>query len=117
MRFRMEIVAITADVEQMFYSFFVAEKDRNYLRFFWHEDNDLNSPLTEYHMCVHVFGNNSSPAIATYGMRRCVESEQYSDQVKEYVTRNFYVDDGLASFPTVSQAIEVLKETQHALQT
>ena len=85
MHFRMESVAIAANVEQMFHSFFVAEKDRDYLRFLWHDDNDLDLPLTDYRMCVHVFGNNSSPAIATYGMRKCIESGDYSDHLREYV--------------------------------
>ena len=117
MKFRREKVAIVADIEQMFYSFYVPESDRNYLRFFWHEDNDMDKDITEYRMCVHVFGNSPSPAIATYGLRKCVQPEKYSDNVKSYVENNFYVDDGLASYSTASQAVSVLKEAQLALWT
>jgi hypothetical protein len=41
MRFRKNAVAITSDVEQMFYQFRVTENHRDYIRFFWYQDNDL----------------------------------------------------------------------------
>lgn len=116
LRFRSEPVAIMADIQQMFYGFYVTEKHRNYLRFFWFRDNDPNKELVEYRMCVHVFGNCPSPAVATYGLRKCVQDIANSGvDVKVFVENNFYVDDGLASFPTASEAVDVLKRTQHVL--
>jgi hypothetical protein len=69
-RFRKELIAITADIQQMFHCFLVREDHRNYLRFLWYRDNNTNNDLVEYRMCVHVFGNSPSPAVATYGLRR-----------------------------------------------
>ena len=68
-------------------------------------------------MCVHVFGNAPSPAVATYGLRRCVENQENDcgAAVREFVRRNFYVDDGLGSFSTPSECVEVLKKTQETL--
>ena len=63
-RFRREAVAITADIQQMFYCFNVSEDHINYLRFLWYKD--LSNSLVEYRMCVQVFGNSPSPAIVTY---------------------------------------------------
>ena len=60
-----------ADVEQMFHNFKVCEPHRDYLRFIWHRDNDVQKPLADYRMTVHVFGNGPSPAIDTYGFRSC----------------------------------------------
>nr|XP_034319596.1 uncharacterized protein LOC117687355 [Crassostrea gigas] len=114
MRFRKEPIAVIADIQQMFFCFRVAEPHRDYLRFFWHQYNDPAQELLEYRMCVHVFGNRPSPAVATYGLRRCVRYD-CSEVVKQFVTRNFYVDDGLASFPSVSEAVNVLKQTQKTL--
>ena len=48
MRFRKEAVAVTVDVEQMFYNFKVDEDHRDYLRFIWHKDNDLSKPLVDH---------------------------------------------------------------------
>ncbi|XP_060078384.1 uncharacterized protein LOC132557875 [Ylistrum balloti] len=117
LRFRKETVAVVADIQQMFFGFYVDECHRDYLRFFWHADNDVDQPLIEYRMCEHVFGNSPSPAVATYGLRRCVEDcgNPCDVDLQEFVTRNFYVDDGLMSFPTVTEAVDVLKKAQRAL--
>ncbi|XP_062603305.1 uncharacterized protein LOC134265079 [Saccostrea cucullata] len=112
--FRKEPVAVMADIQQMFYGFFVTENHRNFLRFFWHQDHDPHKELVEYRMCVHVFGNSPSPAVATYGLRRCVEHSE-EPEVKEFVNNQFYVDDGLASFPTEEEAISVLQKTRETL--
>ncbi|XP_062604472.1 uncharacterized protein LOC134266273 [Saccostrea cucullata] len=112
--FRKEPFAVMADIQQMFYGFFVTENHRNFLRFFWHQDHNPHKELIEYRMCVHVFGNSPSPAVATYGLRRCVEHSE-DPEVKEFVNNQFYVDDGLASFPTEEEAISVLQKTCETL--
>ncbi|XP_014676616.1 PREDICTED: uncharacterized protein LOC106816503 [Priapulus caudatus] len=119
LRFRRESVAVMVDVEQMFYCFSVSESDRNFLRFFWYENNDPNKALIEYRMNKHVFGNSPSPAVASYGLRRTVaecESEFGSD-VKQFVEKDFYVDDGLTSVATPAEAVSLLQRTQKALAT
>ncbi|KAK3093009.1 hypothetical protein FSP39_009964 [Pinctada imbricata] len=113
MQFRKERFAVLADVEQMFHNFRVTEDHRNYLRFLWHANNDIEEPLTEFRMTVHVFGNRTSPAVANYGIRRSVLSAE--PDVQEYVCHNFYVDDGLMSFTSVEKAVDLVKRTQHAL--
>lgn len=73
MRFRKECVAVMADIQQMFHCFVVREDHRDYLRFPWYRDNDLNKDIVEYRMKVHVFGNSPSPAVAIYCLRRAAE--------------------------------------------
>lgn len=116
-RYRKETVAFSADIEQMFYAFLVREEDRNFLRFLWFQDNDLSKNIQEFRMKVHVFGNSPSPSVAIYGLHQSVlENELCTDpEVKYFVTRNFYVDDGLMSTPTVDTAISLLKRTQATL--
>ncbi|XP_071139321.1 uncharacterized protein [Mytilus edulis] len=119
LRFRREQVAIMGDIEQMFYSFKVDEKHRDYLRFFWYTDNDFDKPLTVYRMCVHVFGNSPSPAIASYGLRKtAMEGEnEFGSDMLDFVTRDFYVDDGLTSKPSSAEAIDLMKRTKSALKS
>lgn len=69
MRFRKENVAVTADIQQMFYAFVVREDHRDYLRFLWYKDNNLDNDITEFRMKVHIFGNSPSPLVAIYGLR------------------------------------------------
>ena len=98
--FRKEPVVVA--VAQMFYCFKVRQQDRDLLRFLCFEDNDPAKRNTEYRMTVHVFGNSSSPAVAIYGLRRAAlqGQEEHGIEAKQFVIRNFYVDDGLASFST-----------------
>lgn len=53
-RFRKDMVAITADVQHMFHCFLVREDHRNFLQLLWHKDNDIEKEIIEYRMRVHV---------------------------------------------------------------
>ncbi|PFX27728.1 hypothetical protein AWC38_SpisGene7509 [Stylophora pistillata] len=71
----------------------------------------------EYRMNVHLFGNGPSPAVATFGLRKTAADgeEEFGEEAKKFVCRNFYVDDGLASTPTPQQAISLVTNTQAML--
>lgn len=93
--FRKEPVVVA--VAQMFYCFQVRQQDCDLLRFLCFKDNDPAKRNTEY-----LFGNSPSPAVAIYGLRRAAlqGQEEHGMEAKQFVIRNFYVDDGLASFST-----------------
>ncbi|XP_053576923.1 uncharacterized protein LOC128666383 [Bombina bombina] len=116
-RFRKEPVAFMADIQQMFYCFIVREDNMNYLRFLWHHNNDTSAEIIDYRMRVHVFGNSPSPAVAIYGLRRTAQEGEmeYGTDARQYVERDFYVDDGIKSVPTDEEAIDLLKRTQKML--
>jgi len=114
-RFRRNEVAVMCDIEQMFHSFHVSTDHRNYLRFLWYEDNDPEKGICEYRMNVHLFGNGPSPAVATYGLRATTACDDVDSNVKEFVCRNFYVDDGLLSVSTTEEAIKLVKQSQEVL--
>lgn len=113
LRFRKDLIAITADIQQMFYGFLGQQHHRDYLRFFWYKDNDLSKEIQEYRMRVHVFGNSPSPAVAIYGLQRAARKGEpkYGTDTREFVENNFYVDDGLISLPSESAAVDLLKRT------
>ncbi|XP_062603438.1 uncharacterized protein LOC134265202 [Saccostrea cucullata] len=114
MRFRENAIAISGDIQQMFYAFRVHVKHRDYLRFFWYADNDFQKPLIQYRMKAHVFGNTPSPAVATYGLHKA--SDSGDSDVRKFVYDNFYVDDGLTSLPTEAEAVTLMKKTQATLK-
>ena len=66
-------------------------------------------------MTEHLFGNGPSPAVATYGLRRTDDGEEHDPEVKEFVQRNFYVDDGLVSKPTAEEVVTLIKNMQATL--
>lgn len=117
LRFRSDPYAVMADVEQMFHNFLVREDHRDYLRFLWFRHHDLDGEVEEFRMTVHVFGNRPSPSVAIYGLKRTAMEgeEEYGTDVREFIERHFYVDDGLKSFPSEAQAIDVLHRAQRML--
>ena len=48
LRFRQNVTAFMADVEQMFHSFTVKEEYRDFLRFLWYKDNHPDGAVMEY---------------------------------------------------------------------
>ena len=113
LRFRINHVAIMGDIERMFHQFKVSSHDQDYLRFIWY---DSEGQLATYKMTVHLFGAKSSPACATHGLRYL--ADKFRDHLDanalphRFIHRNFYVDDGLISLPTESEAIKLIKQTQ-----
>ena len=118
-RFRKENIAVMCDIEQMFRTFHVNVEHQNFFRFFWFEDNDLSKETVEYRMTVHLFGNASSPAIATFGLRHTADDgeEKYGKETSQFVHRNFYVDDGLSLRPTATGAVNLDRNAQAMLAT
>ena len=118
-RFRQDNIAVMCDIEQMFHSFHVDPKHQNFLRFLWFKDNDPSKRIIENKMTVHLFGNGPSPAIATFGLRKTADDgeEKYGKETRDFVHRNFYVDDGLTSCPTENEAITLIRNAQSMLAT
>ena len=108
-RFREKPIAIACDIE-MFYNFKVVEKDRNLLRFLWY---DKEGKTVLCRMTVHLFGANSSPAVATYGLRFLANLHipKYATAAK-FIQRDFYVDDGITSVHDVSEGITLIQEAR-----
>lgn len=118
-RFRKDNTAVMCDIEQMFHSFHVNPCHRDFLRFLWFEDNKIGRPIIEYRMNVHLFGNGPSPAVATFGLRKTAADgeEKFGKAALNFVHRNFYVNDGLASLPSAKQAIDLVTTAQTMLAT
>lgn len=53
--FRQERIAFMADIEQMFYQVQVPVHHRDFLRFLWWPNGDLDTDLKEFQMNVHLF--------------------------------------------------------------
>ncbi|XP_065097354.2 uncharacterized protein [Paramisgurnus dabryanus] len=112
-RFRQHPVALMCDIQKMFHQFHVVESDRNFLRFLWWKQGDLNSQPIEFRMKVHLFGAASSPGCANYGMKHLAkENRDIYTQGSRFVMRDFYVDDGLASIETTEDAIQLAREAR-----
>ena len=109
MRFRQQPVALMADIEAMFSQVKVPMECRDYQRFLWWPEGDVDRPSEEYRMTVHIFGATSSPSCANYALKRTAmdNKEHYSAEVSQVIQHNFYVDDMLKSVSTNEQGISM----------
>ncbi|KAK0143561.1 hypothetical protein N1851_018301 [Merluccius polli] len=112
-RFRQHPVALMCDMEKMFHQFHVDEADRNYRRFLWWKDGDLDRKPDVFRVRVHLFGATSSPACANYGLKHL--AQEYSSDYPlgaQFVMKNFYVDDGVTSVVNTEDAIKLATEAR-----
>ena len=117
LRWRREPVAVTADIEAMFYQVKVAPEDCDMLRFLWWPGGQITNEIQEYRMKVHVFGAVSSPSCANFALRQVAEEcEPTKPKVANVIRKAFYVDDMLQSFSSESEAVAVSTETKETLQ-
>lgn len=108
-RFRREPVAVMCDVKKMYHQFRVSPDDRDYLRFIWLKDGKPQ----DYRMAVHVFGASSSPSVACFGLKQLArDNQQKYPNASHFIENHFYVDDGLISVSTVSEAIKLMSDTR-----
>ena len=114
LRFRQERIAITMDVQHMFYNFKVPNDQHCYLRFIWHKGNNFYQPLVDYQMTRQAFGKISSQAVANYGI--CQAVQDADNDVQKLVNQIVYVYDGLLSCRAVDQAVDLVLRTKQALQ-
>ena len=111
--FRMEQIAFTCDIEQMFHQFMVDRNHRDYFRFLWWTDKQMLHSAV-FRMKVHLFGAASSPGCANFGLKQiAVDNEaKYGTDVANFLRNNFCVDDGLKSVSSASSAIDMIKNCQ-----
>lgn len=112
-RFRKEAVAVICNIERMFHQFYIPPEMRNYLRFLWWENGQLETEPKEYRMAVHLFGASSSPGCANFGLKYLAQQHKAEyPSASAFIQKNFYVNDGLTSVSTISEATNLILEAQ-----
>ena len=117
-RFRKENVAVVGDIKEMFHQVFVDPKDRQYQRFLWWPGGDLTSEPVTHQMNVHLFGATSSPACAQFSLLQSAEDQknEFDDEVRQLIRRNFYMDDCLFSAPMIGEVVRLAHEVSELLR-
>ena len=61
-------------------------------------------------MRVNLFGANSSPRVATFALRKLAAlASGDKPEASEFITKHFYVDDGIKSVDNTVEAIKLAK--------
>ena len=118
-RFRVNPIALVADIEAMFHQVKVNPEDRSALQFLWWPDGDVDKRPEVYRMTVHLFGATSSPSCASFCLKQtaALSAENCSSQTIEAIQRAFYVDDCLMSVDTTEEAADLANELRNVLSS
>ncbi|XP_063968310.1 uncharacterized protein LOC129267694 [Lytechinus pictus] len=113
-RFRKDEIAFSCDIKEMFHQFRVREDHRDYLRYLWWKNGNIHQDPMELRMTVHLFGASSSPGCSNFCLKQIAtdHADKFGDDVKDFIHRDFYVDDGLKSVPSAKDAVDLASRTR-----
>ncbi|XP_073719442.1 uncharacterized protein [Misgurnus anguillicaudatus] len=112
LRFREHPVAISSDVKGMFHQVRLLDEDKPFLRLLWRHGR-TSEPAVVYQWQVLPFGTACSPCCATYSLQSHAKVDlEATDEVRQTVERNFYVDNCLKSVTTEAQAVQMVNRLQ-----
>ena len=106
--FRVNSIALTADIEKAFLQISIDKEDRDYLRFYWFDDVTSNNPsIVQYRWARVQFGMTLSPAIldATLDNHIALYKENRPDIIDSI--SKFYVDDMTTGCLSVNEGLEI----------
>ena len=88
-RFRVDDIAVTADIKRMFHQVYVAPEDSGALCYLWWPNGDLSMEPKTYQMLVHIFGAKSSPSVAGYALRKTAKDNErdFSPEIIDAVSK------------------------------
>ena len=108
-RFRVQPIALVADIEKAFLMIAVRKEDRDVLRFLWVGDvNSAEPKIVEYRFARVVFGVTSSPFLLNATLLKHITSYEREDpEFVNWMLRSLYVDDLSLSLEDVDKAFEL----------
>lgn len=118
--FRLNKVAILADIEKAFLQISINEKDRDVLRFLFVDTNAPNNDsfnIIKYKFLRLTFGLNSSPFLLAATIQHHLNKlEKEYPMTTEILKRCIYVDDVITGTDTVEEAITISKQSHKIMQ-
>ena len=111
MRFRLNRIGLTADLEKAFLQLSLHPTDRDVTRFLWRFNASDPEPTT-YRMTRVVFGVNASPFLLQATIRQHLDLFKSSDpEMVDRLSRDIYCDDLITSVNSEEEARQVRERT------
>ncbi|RZK36074.1 MAG: hypothetical protein EOO61_10965, partial [Hymenobacter sp.] len=103
MRFRMNKIALTADIAKMYRQILIAEDQQDLQRILWRESP--SDPIREYRLVTQTYGMKSAAYVCIKCLDHCANefTDEFPDAAKA-VKESFYVDDMLGGADSVESA-------------
>ena len=120
--FRLEEIGISSDISKMYMSLLLREEDQRYARFVWRSDSSKKISTYAFRKTPWGLADSSFKCIQVL-RRHATLYEETQPEIVKMITKNFYVDDLLASLPTekatpqlISKLIEIVSEAGYKLR-
>lgn len=115
MCFRLYRIALSADVEKMFRMIRIHDDDLDLQRIFWRAKP--TDRLDEYQLLTVTYGMKSASYNAVKAMIQCgLDHAPVYPRAAKAIRDSFYMDDFLACYDTVDEAIEMRQEIDTVLK-
>ncbi|XP_059090983.1 uncharacterized protein LOC131886611 [Tigriopus californicus] len=116
-RFRKENIGFSCDIEVMFHMFYVTQGGPGlHAVFFLIQEQRPKQAHRRVPCFDSYFWEQTKSREVTFALRAPCEGENVSERAKQFITSNFYVDDGLGSANTIDEAAETLIKARGILQ-
>ena len=124
LRFRRRKVALVGDCKKMFLQVLVYPNDRPFLRFLWHDPDDVHAVPQVYQFRTLIFGAADSPFQAISCFQRLVANRRrrgnlssLEEKVCETILPDTYFDNITTGDGSVDEAFEMYKGLNELLGT
>ena len=112
LRFRINKIAITGDIEKAFLNVSVDPRDRDCLRFLWVDDVTRRHPNIQVYRFARVaFGVSSSPFLLNATIRHHLVSTDIPREFADKVLKSLYVDDFVGGDDSDDSVFRDVQET------
>ena len=110
-RFRLNRIALTTDVNRMYRMVLLEESDKDLHRFVWRRD--ASEPLRDYRMTRVMFGVAASSFAANMAVKQnAADFSLEFPAAAKAVNESFHVDDGLVGADSIEGAISLQRQLQ-----
>ncbi|XP_050079256.1 uncharacterized protein LOC126566864 [Anopheles maculipalpis] len=113
LRFRMNLVALVADVEKMYRQILVEDNDKALQRILWRDD--ANEPIAVYELNTVTYGTACAPFLAIKTLQRIFDDHGSAYPKALTSKADFYVDDLLSGATTIREAQEMARQLNKLL--
>ena len=116
-RFRVQPIALVADIEKAFLMIAIKKEGKDVLRFLWEDDvNSAEPKIVEYRFAQVVFGVPSSPFLLNATLLKHITSYEREDpEFVNWMLRSLYVDDLSLSLEDVDKAYELYLKSRERM--
>ncbi|GBO06912.1 hypothetical protein AVEN_116726-1 [Araneus ventricosus] len=113
-RFRVNKIAFTANIKQMYRQVLVDPEDQNLQKIVWRNSSDF--PIKEYKLSTVTYGTSSASFLATRCLHQiALDSQNKNPEISSIIQNSFYMDDFMASATYNKEAIALIEKLSETL--